>query len=367
MQTAADLVGTVRGRRLCFELAQFSANGDEVRAALFDDALAVHEERGDLARGTVARLVAQTSVDSGPGSPAAPAAPALGDALTAAAAAWAVRPGDLLAALSDTVSSAMYWQPPHAEDAVLARPSLRGALAEIADVVLREPSAAWWSTPLDRDAQTRTQFEVSTVPDPPRGTATERLHRWRDAVADQERAAARYRARHPATPLGGTWWVTPALAGLDTTTRALAGAGSASLWLTEDEMGWESADLVPCAVDPAARVLEIDGPDAWSTLVQTYPLDVTSSRAPDWWGAVEAREGAWLIPDWSAVAADYDGVHVSVLAWLMTSGQAVPVGPATTTLAGWNPDATWWLADTVRPVDPGRRWVRHDQRWLPAG
>lgn len=364
MYTAGDLVGTARGRRLCYELAQRSTNGDEVSGAMFYEARLVHEERRDLSHGTVAYLAALKADRSAPGRPSAPA---LRDVLAGVDPGMTVRASDLLAALSDTVASAMYWQPLHAEDVVLAHPSVRAALLQIADVVLGEPRAGWWSTPLDRDTQMHTQFEPAAVADPPRGTAAERLHRWRDAIVDQERTAARYRARHPSTPMGGTWWVTPALAGLDMTTRALAGAGSASLWLTEDDMSWKSADLVPCTVDPAARVLEIDGPDAWASLVATYPLDVTSSRAPDWFGAVDARDGDWLIPDWSAVATDYDGVHVSVLGWLMTSGQVIPLGSGTTTtLAGWDPDATWWLADRLRHADTGRRWVREDQSWLPA-
>jgi hypothetical protein len=360
MHTADDLIRTVRGRRLCYELAQRSAHGDEIRIAMSTLAHRVHEQRGVLGR-SVAYLVAE---NAGRSVPRPPPARALADVLTEAAAALTLGPDDLLAALSETVSSAMYWQPPHAEDVVLARSRVRSELGPIADVVLAEPGARWWSAPVDRDAQIATRFEPSTASDPPQGTASERLHRWRDGVADQERTAARQRARHPRVQMGGEWWVTPALAGLDATTRALAGAGSASLWLTEDEFGWVAAELVPCAVDPAARVLEIDGPAAWAALVATYPLDVTATRAPDWWGAVDARDGAWLIPDWSAVAADHDGVHVSVLAWLMTSGQAVPVGPGTTTtLAGWDPDSTWWLADAVRPATSGRRWVRHDQSW----
>jgi len=361
MLTAVDLVGTVRGRRLCYELAQRGSNGDEIRMAMFDETRRVHGGRGDLGR-SVSYLVAVTADGS---APQLPSARALSDVLTGADPDLAVRPSKLLAALSDTVTSAMGWQPPHAEDVVLAYPAVRAELVQIAVAVLGAPDARWWSEPLVRDAQVRTWFEPATVADPPRGTAAERLQHWRAAVVEQERTAARYRTENPNTALGGAWWVTPSLAGLQMTTRALGEAGSASLWLTEDELGWESADLVPCTVDPAARVLEIDGPGAWESLVATYPLNVTSSRGPDWFGAVEPREGKWLIPDWSAVAADYDGVHVSVLAWLTTSGQAVPVGPGTTTtLAGWDPDATWWLGDALRPAETSRHWVRKDQTWL---
>lgn len=154
--------------------------------------------------------------------------------------------------------------------------------------------------------------------------------------------------------------------GLAATTRALP-EGSAALWLTEDEMGWTSAEVVPCTVEDGARALEIAGPQDWAALVAAHPLDVTASRQPDWFEAVDAREGAWVIPDWPAVAEEYDGVHVTVLGWLTTSGQAVPVGPgATTTLAGWGPDTTWWLADVQHPSGGGRRWVRDDDAWRPV-
>src|SRR5659263_504810 len=53
MYTAGDLVGTARGRRLCYELAQRSTNGDEVSGAMFYEAHLVHEERRDLSHGTV--------------------------------------------------------------------------------------------------------------------------------------------------------------------------------------------------------------------------------------------------------------------------------------------------------------------------
>jgi hypothetical protein len=210
----------VRGRRLCYELAQRSARGDEIRIAMSALVHRVHEQRGVLGR-SVSCLVAE---NAGGSVPEPPPARALAEVLTGVASAMTLGPDDLLAALSETVSSAMYWQPPHADDVVLARSRIRSALAPIADVVLAAPGARWWSTPLDRDAQIATRFERSTVSEPLPGTAAERLHQWRDAVVDQERSAARHRAKHPSVPTGGTWWVTPALAGLDATTRAHAGA-----------------------------------------------------------------------------------------------------------------------------------------------
>jgi hypothetical protein len=73
--------------------------------------------------------------------------------------------------------------------------------------------------------------------------------------------------------------------------------------------------------------------------VGRYPLDVSKSRRRDWWRAT-GRAGRWLIPDYAAVAADWDAVHVSVSGYLTTAGIAIPAGSdAYTMLAGWDPDA----------------------------
>lgn len=362
MTPSTGLLSTVRGRRLCFEVARRSASGDDVHSAMFRAEQRIEGRRPDLfssvARGAV-----------GPGGVATPrAVPPLTEALAAVDPATAVGADQLLRALSDTVASAMGWQPPHATDVVLADPEVNALLLPVAEAALDAPAARWWSTPLDRGTQVRTLLDLgSTETHHRNGTARERLRRWRSGVLEQERQFAEHDARHPTTPLSGMWWVTPAHTGLDVTTRALARAGSAALWLTEDSMSWESADLVPCTAAPESRVLEIAGPADWSALVSAYPLDVTTSRRSDWFGAVDARDGAWLIPDWSAVAEEHDAVHVSVLGWLTTSGESVPAGAgASTTLAGWDPDATWWLADVVRRSGAPARWTWDGEAWQPG-
>ena len=79
--------------------------------------------------------------------------------------------------------------------------------------------------------------------------------------------------------------------------------------------------------------------------------------------------GRWLIPDFTAAAADYDAVHLTVFGYLTTAGRAVPVGDARTMLAGWDPDETWWLADVLSGSGPAERWeAQQDEllRWNPA-
>lgn len=66
------------------------------------------------------------------------------------------------------------------------------------------------------------------------------------------------------------------------------------------------------------RVYEITGPDAWADLVGRYPMDVSRARRHDWWRTTR-RAGRWLIPDYLAVTADFDAVHLSVAGYLTTA------------------------------------------------
>lgn len=129
MITAADLLSTVRGRRLCFELVGRSSVDTGVRAAMFDATRRVHEERGETGGAVSWACFGPRE----PGTiPAGPFGPPLDEALTAAAAACTL-PETLLPALSDTVTSAMYWQPPAAEDVVLADPATSATLLPLAE------------------------------------------------------------------------------------------------------------------------------------------------------------------------------------------------------------------------------------------
>ena len=79
------------------------------------------------------------------------------------------------------------------------------------------------------------------------------------------------------------------------------------------------------------------------------------------------RNGRWVVPDWSAVRAITDGVHLSVAGYLSTAGRAVPVeDDVATVLAGWDADATFWLTD-ARPDPASRaRWARDGDVRAPA-
>ena len=183
--------------------------------------------------------------------------------------------------------------------------------------------------------------------------AIERLTRWRKVTLDDETHAASSRPADPEAPFSGEWWSTPALTPLVSTTRPLPQIGSIQLVWQEDSLGFDDASI--WSVDPIrpARILEIDGPEAWVSLVERHPIDVTHARLHDWYRTT-GRVGAWRIPDWRAVAARWDAVHVTVAGYLTTETRALPMagGSAATMLAGWNPDQTWWLTDILRTARP---------------
>jgi hypothetical protein len=115
-------------------------------------------------------------------------------------------------------------------------------------------------------------------------------------------------------------------------------------------------------------------PEAWVRLVDRYPLDVTNARRHDWCRTT-GRVGTWRIPDWHAIADDWDAVHVSVTGYLTTATRAPPLadGDSATVLAGWNPDQTWWLTDVLATTTPHPASWHHprdlsgpDLAWRPA-
>jgi hypothetical protein len=119
-------------------------------------------------------------------------------------------------------------------------------------------------------------------------------------------------------------------------------------------------------VSPHARVYEVVNAEHWHALVAAHGVRSTPDMtfhpgthdAP--WGANDG-----LVPDWQAIAREWDGVHITLWAFLTATQVRV------TSEAGWTEmwsregeETTWlrWVFDTVAdlpPVDPipqGRQW-----------
>ncbi|MGO8960683.1 MAG: hypothetical protein ACLQFR_25395 [Streptosporangiaceae bacterium] len=358
-----DLLAGPRGRRLCFELVSPRRADAPVRASPGWDALQFGRGKAspELLAAELGALVAAADL---------------------AGSAAAADETSLLAPMRSSVGAAMYWQPPDEVDQMLADTAVADVLGPVARAVTELSAAAWWRSPMTPGNQQFIQVLDREWPDaradggPELSGAADRLAAWRAATVEDERGAAA-RPADPAAPYSGHWWSSPAANGLVTTTRALPRLPAVGLELVEDWAGW--SEIACWQLEPEAQVrgYEIRGPQDWVTLVTRYPVDVSKSRRHDWW-RVTGRAGAWVVPDFAAVAADYDAVHLTVGGYLTTAGRALAtVAPgrngkdgAVTMLAGWNPDTTYWLADVLSPASAPERWVNPDREpldWKRAG
>lgn len=134
------------------------------------------------------------------------------------------------------------------------------------------------------------------------------------------------------------------------TTGDLGRAAAVGLVIGEDGPTWEQ-DLVQTLTPPpiATKLLEVRTPADWLRLVETWP-GPASEATDEILSRHTGLDGRWLVPRWTAVAEEWDAVHLSIGAWARTAGVVQPVGEgsAWTLCAGWDPDATFWL--TAQPT-----------------
>ncbi len=361
MLDAAALLSGPRGRRLCLQAAVLL--DEDVRQAAF---YAAHTLDPGAGTSRVMFSLGGGRVENPPGSVPDVVA-ALGRAPRLRIGAAGPTEAELWQALDEAVNTARYWQEPDGEDVLAALPEVRAALEPMAAAVGASPAAAWWTTPLDRFAQCAVVWHTDGVPNEARTGGRVELDAWRAAAAAEEAGARRDRPQDPVASFSGTWWSTPPWA-IARTTRHRGKAGPVG-FLVEDGFGWERATVCPVAVPVDARVVEIDGPAAWAALCRRYPLEVTASRRHDWYRVTGADPGTWVQPDWAAVAQDVDGVHLTVGGYLTTAGLLVPIAEGVASvLAGWDPDATFWLTGPPAGRDDGaevEEWEldRGESRW----
>lgn len=242
---------------------------------------------------------------------------------------------------------AMSWQPPDGDDVLAATPVVRAALARIAAHVLASPEAVWWSEGLAREQHVLRWAGDPTPPGPVDAPAE--LERWKAHTIASEERALRDRPTDPEAAWSGEWWSTPPRT-LTTSTRGLGDLGPIGLWLMEDNPGWERASSRAVSVPDGVRVYEIDGPAAWARLCRERPVDVTGEKRHDWYRTT-GRAGTWVVPDWSAVAREYDAVHLTMTGYLQAAGTAIAVDETrASVIAGWAPDETFWLTDVLGDV-----------------
>lgn len=191
--------------------------------------------------------------------------------------------------------------------------------ADLARAILAQPSAAWWYGPLDRERQ----VWVSRDGSPPERV---RLTTPARPPSSWERYAQK--------PMGGFF------------TSTIHGYVSSIFAALDEEVGDIMAAFTgpPFAcwrlkVSRSARVLEIDGPEAWHALCVRYPADGGRDRqTPDFSG-----DAGRLVPDWSAVASGWDAVHLT-FGGLLSAEQVRVESPSGWTYHwGWDCEQTLWL------------------------
>ncbi len=191
--------------------------------------------------------------------------------------------------------------------------------ADLARALMEEPNTAWWFGRPDTDQQVWISRD-GTPPD------SARLVTPPGPPSRHERYSQR--------PAMETSFLTSTLR-----------RGASSIFATVDErvgdigygFGESPYACWRLAAGPSARIFEIDGPLAWHDLCVRYPAEGRmDSGTPDFSG----DEGR-LCPDWSAVAGDWDAVHLS-LGGLLTSDQ-VRIDSS----SGWTYHWDWQLEHTV--------------------
>lgn len=273
----------------------------------------------------------------------------------------------LRSGLGMAVDNARYWQEPDGEDVLAAATPVRRELRRVADHIAQSPHVDWWPTEVARDDQWSVGWGDSAesfMQEPPQqGPLTDRLVAWRNRVVEQEAKVERDRPRDPKAMYSGEWWSFPWEARCSA--RSLDDGVPAGVLFVEDSMGWERAFAQRMPVPSRIEVFEIDGTDAWADLCRRYPLEVTAQKRHDWYRTT-GRDGRWVMPDWSRVADEYGGVHLTVAGYLAAAGTAIDVDDDTASvIAGWAPDETHWLTDAVRPDSDMVEWVLDDarERW----
>ncbi|WP_159613416.1 hypothetical protein [Glutamicibacter sp. JC586] len=273
--------------------------------------------------------------------------------------------------LSISTDAARYWQAPDGIDSLLASKALKSQLARVAEHIVRSGLAEQWFEPVDRDTQHRVYFETPEPyesPQPLWRTGIESLLAWKEHVIVTEARSVRTSKKYSLGTFSGEWWSAPSMY-VDSTCGEFSDGQPVGLSCVEDGFGWEKATATKVDIPRSDKVLEISSAEQWVKLCQDHGIEVTWQKRHDWYH-VTGRDGAWVIPDWLAVARNYDGVHLSIGAYLALAGECLSVDTKfATIMAGWDPDKTYWFIDDLRDSEHSQNWKcvdvhSNDAHWI---
>lgn len=191
---------------------------------------------------------------------------------------------------------------------------------DLALAILEQPAAARWFGPLEPDSQVHVPRERKAPGPAGLVPPTSPLSSW-ERYAEKPKDST-----FTSTFVDGTAAI---FVGLDLMVGDLDVGDSQkphySSWLVK-------ADLV-------ARVYEVDGPQAWHNLCVRYPAAGRKDKqTPDFSGDEDR-----LVPDWLAVAMDWDAVHLTFGGLLTAEQVRVESAAGWTYFWSWNIEQTLWL------------------------
>jgi hypothetical protein len=186
-----------------------------------------------------------------------------------------------------------------------------GSLDVLAAEIVQALDTGWWFEPLDRRSQLwlGTSWDSAPVVAP--------------LVSDPHFAAMMQLPRS---------WLT--------TSTAYQGRSAVHALLAQQAGDWDPAYPLPARavqVDDAARVLELNTPKDWHRLATSYAQEAAARPSSD-----KARE---VVPDWTGVASDWDGIHLTFGGFLLSVFVKETHGKAVTQLWRWESESTLWLRD----------------------
>ncbi len=185
------------------------------------------------------------------------------------------------------------------------------------------------------------------------GWLAQRMPRWWD---DLDRARQVWVGRSAGAPVEGQFTVDLSPFGDETPKPRQAfwtctQTSTVSPWLDSPEKLSRGPETMwRITVLQAARVVEIHSPAAWSALVRSYPraeAGYTFTGEP-----YRPESSARVDPDWSKIAHDWDGVHLSIGGWLTAEDVSYESAGAISELRGWNMESTVWLRWAFASVAP---------------
>jgi len=196
-------------------------------------------------------------------------------------------------------------------------------LRDLIAAVVTDPRNAWWSAPLDRSAQL---LLSDRVVDPMNLTApTGPLSRW-EVYAQKPEQGIRTSTELPVSPGA----------------PIRSGAHAELVCGSRDWSPSYPLHQIRLHVSPRARVYEIGSPADWHALARRYG-DLATHPGPDTNLLSSGGIDHGLAPTWSAVARDWEGMHLSLAGLLTTLFVPLTTDRVTTTLWSWESECTHWL------------------------